>query len=98
MGETFTVSRIELKKLLVALNVSEKNIVDFETAMKKSHKHVNAVAFAGMLMKYGLKQKDVADIMRRVGIDDLVISDILNTLDEERIGETFGRVVELSVE
>lgn len=97
MGNTFIINRINLRKMLVMLQVSEKSIEEFEASLNKAHRHVNAITFANMLQKVGLKQEDIANILRRIGIDDITISNIFNTLDEEKISETFGRIVELNV-
>ena len=97
MGETFTINRLELRKMLISMGVGEKNLAELESTLKKLHRHVNAVAFVGLLQKYGLKQADVANIMRRIGIDDLSITNVLNSLDEQKMSETYGRIVELSI-
>lgn len=98
MGATFIVNRLELKKMLTMLKVGEKSIDELEANLNRLHRHVNAVSFAGMLQKLGLKQGDVTNIFRRIGIDDVSITEIFNSLDEERISETFGKIVVLSVE
>jgi hypothetical protein len=97
MGETFTVNRLELRKTLTLLGASELNIDNLEAELNKMHRHVNAVAFAGLLQKIGIRQDEIINIFRRIGIDDVRITDIMNTLDEEKINEAYGRVVELSI-
>ncbi len=97
MGETFAVNRIELRKMLSLLGVSDKNINSMENTLNRSHKHINAIAFAGMLQRMGLKLDDVKTVFRKIGIDDVTITDILNMFDEDKINETFGKVVELNV-
>ncbi len=66
--------------------------------MEKSHKHVNAIAFVGMLEKLGISSVDIENILRRMGVDDTRIVEIFNALDEEKIEATFGKVAELKVE
>ncbi len=97
MGETFAINRIELKKMLTVLGISDKSINSMESTLNKSHRHVNAIAFSGMLQRMGLRQEDIKNVLRKIGIDDVTITDILNMLDEDKINETFGKVVELSV-
>lgn len=98
MGVSFTVNRIELKRMLTSLGASEKNIDDLIANLNKMHRHANAVAFAGMLQKLGLKTEGIGNILRRIGIDDISISNIFNTLDEEKIKNTYGRIVDISIE
>ncbi len=97
MGNTLAINRIELKKDLAMLGVSSRNIEAMEAALNKRHRHVNAVAFAGMLQKAGLRNGDIKTIFRKIGIDDIAITNTLNLLDEDKIADTFGKVVELSI-
>jgi hypothetical protein len=98
LGTTFTVNRIALKRMLTVLQLSEKSIDELLANLNKQHRHVNAVAFAGMLQRLGLKSESIANVLRRVGIDDITISSIFNMLDEERIKSAYGRIVEIYVE
>jgi ribosomal protein S13 len=97
MGETFVVNRLDLKKMLTMLGMSDKNIDTLEASINKMHRHVDAVTFAGMLQKYGLGAESTKNVLRRLGIDDVTITKILNALDEERISSSYGRVVEVNV-
>ncbi len=98
MASTFTIKRINLKRAMAIAGISEKNSEVVFASLNRMHRHVNAVAFAGMLQKSGAKRKDIENILRRIGIDDVSITSIFNTLDEEKIKSTFGKVVELSVD
>lgn len=98
MGATFTVNRIELKRILTLLGISERSIDELIAELNKMHRHANAVTFAGMLQKAGVKEMDMANVFRRIGIDDITISNIFNTLEEDRIKNAYGRVVDLSIE
>lgn len=95
MGATFTISRIELKRMLTTLGVSERKIDELTAELNKMRRHANAVTFAGMLQKAGLKAEDAANVLRRIGIDDITINNIFNTLEEERIKSAYGKVVDL---
>jgi hypothetical protein len=95
---TFIISRIELERVLTGLGVSTQKIEGLVSALNKMHRHSNAVAFVGMLQKTGLRQPEIANILRRIGIDDVTVTNIFNSLDEERIKSAFGRIVELKVE
>ncbi|MDE1873661.1 MAG: hypothetical protein KGI04_00890 [Candidatus Micrarchaeota archaeon] len=98
MAGTFTISRIELKRMLTTLGVSERSIDGLVAELNKMHRHANAVAFAGMLQKAGLKEGDVANVLRRIGIDDISITSVFDTLEEERIRSAYGRVVDIVLE
>lgn len=98
MAGTFTVNRIELKRMLTMLGVSERSIDDLVADMNKMHRHVNAIAFAGMLQKIGVKGVDVANVLRRIGLDDVTITSIFNMLEEQRIKNAYGKAVDLSIE
>jgi len=98
MGATFTVNRIELKRMLTVLSASERSIEDLLSDLDKMHRHVNIVVFVGMLEKIGLRSEEVSNLLRRVGIDDITVSKIFGVLDEDRIKSAYGRVVEISLE
>jgi hypothetical protein len=95
---TFIISRIDMKRMLTSMGISESSIEGMLSSLNKMHRHVNVVAFVGMLQKLGPKAAEVSNLLRRIGIDDVTITDIFNTLDEEKIKSTFGRVVTLVVE
>ena len=95
MGATFTVNRIALKRMLTVMMLSERSIDELIASLNKMHRHANAVAFAGMLQRLGLKSDSIANVLRRIGIDDITISSIFNVLDEERIKSAYGRSVEI---
>ncbi|MGB9732458.1 MAG: hypothetical protein ACP5P2_00105 [Candidatus Micrarchaeia archaeon] len=97
MGETFTINRIQLRKDLTLLGVSEININALEAELEKKHRHVNAVTFAELLQKAGLKQGEIINLFRRIGVSDVKSIEIMNALDEEKINEAYGRVVELDI-
>jgi hypothetical protein len=87
-----------MKRMLTSMGVSDKSVESLLSSLNKMHRHVNAVAFVGMLQKIGLKQREISNMLRRIGIDDVSITEVFNTLDEERIKSAFGRIVELKVE
>ncbi|MEM0074697.1 MAG: hypothetical protein QXR85_00680 [Candidatus Micrarchaeaceae archaeon] len=97
MGATFTISRQKLQRMLTIIGVSEKTIQELLAELNKQHRHVNAVSFAGMLEKSGLKAEQVVNVLRRIGIDDVTITNVLNMLDEEKIKKEYGRLVYLEL-
>lgn len=98
MGATFTVGRITLKRMLIALGMSERSVDELLAELNKTHRHANAVAFANSLQRLGLKHEDMVNVLRRIGIDDITISSIFNVVDEERIKSAYGRVVEIFIQ
>ncbi len=78
--------------------MSDKNSESILNQLDRMHKHVNVVMFTGMLQNVGLKHNDIMNILRRAGIDDVTISNIFDMLEEERIRNTFGKMIELTVE
>ncbi len=98
MANTYIVDRIRLEKILSAFKVSTKNIDEMLNQINKTHRHINALALVSMLHRYGVKPADAASILRRIGVDDVTITEIFNRVDEQNISETYGKVVELSVD
>lgn len=98
MANTFIINRIKLERILSGFKVNAKNINELLNQINKTHRHVNAVAFVNMLHKYGLRQEEVSNILRRMGFDEVTITEIFNMIDEERISQTYGKIVELWVD
>ncbi len=97
MQNTFVVSKIELKKMITSLGVSDGSVEVFLGKLDKMHMHVDAVSFVGMLGKLGIRNKDISNILRRIGVGDTSISEVFNTLDEEKIEETYGKVARINL-
>ena len=98
MSGTFAINKIEFKRILSSFKVSDKNIDLILTQLDRMHRHVNVIMFTGMLQNMGLKHNDIINMLRRAGIDDVTISNIFDVLDEEKIRNTFGKLIELKVE
>ena len=98
MAGSFAINKIELKRILTAFKVSDRNVDSIIAQLDKMHRHVNAITFTEMLQRVGMSQQDIVNVFRRTGIDDITISNIFDVLEEERIRNTFGKLVELSVE
>ncbi len=92
------ISKLEFKKLLASFKVGEKNIEQIVGQLDKMHSHVNVLMFTDMLLRTGLHQSDVINILRRIGIDDVSVSNVMDAFEEERIKNTFGKIVELTIE
>jgi hypothetical protein len=98
MPGSYSVSRIDLKKMLTALGIGEGAAEELVNKLNKMHRHVNVVFFVDMLEKLGLRQYDINNILRRIGVDDTTVAEVFNVLDEERIKSSFGRLVKLEVD
>ena len=90
--DTFTLSRQELRRILITFGVSEKGITSIIASMEKSHRHINLLSFISMLEKSGLERDAVSNVLRRIGLSDLSIEQALNAIDEQRVSSEIGRV------
>ena len=98
MAGTFAINKIELERILSSFKVSEKNTESILAQLDRMHKHVNVIMFTDMLQNVGLKRNDIVNLLRRAGIDDVTISNIFDVLEEEKIKNTFGKLIELKIE
>lgn len=89
---TYVIRRAELRRILVAFGVSDKNIQGLFGSMDKLHMHVNVIAFAGMLEKIGLDRERIGNILRRLGMDDIIINTVFDMVDEQKISVETGRL------
>ncbi|MCL4411591.1 hypothetical protein M1329_01490 [Candidatus Marsarchaeota archaeon] len=96
--DTFSISRLELRRVLTAYKVSESAIQKLFADMEKAHRHINVVAFAAMLEKAGINRVDMANIFRRIGMDDIMISDAMNMADEQKVLAESGRIYEATID
>ena len=95
--ETYSINRIELRRLLISFGVNEKNIAILLSTMEKMHRHVNIISFVAMLEKINIPREKMVNIFRRFGIDDVTINGVLNAVDEEKIKAETGRLYEVSL-
>lgn len=98
MAGTFALDKLELKRILSSFKVSDANIDSITTQLDKMHKHVNVIMFAEMLQKIGMRQSEIINVLRRAGIDDVTISNVFDSIEENRIRNTYGKLVELSID
>ena len=95
---TFTIARNELRRVLTVFGMNEKSIQALFSGMEKTHRHVNALAFAASLEKFGIDRSRSTDVFRRLGIDDLTINEIFESMDEQRISAETGRLYDAVLE
>lgn len=96
-SNTYTISRMSVRRILLALKVSEKSIEGVISSMEKSHRHINIISFISLLEKAGLERDDIINVMRRIGMDDVMINNVMNMVDEKRITSEIGRVYEADI-
>lgn len=97
-SNTFTITRGELRHVLVAFGVNDKNIQSIFAAMDKSHKHINAIAFASLLEKTGMGRDVMGNVFRRIGMDDIMINNVFNMVDEQKISAETGRLYNAGID
>jgi len=96
--ETFVISRNDLRKALVSLGMGEKGILTLFGVLDKAHKHVNAISFVTTVERMGLDREKSIRLLRRLGMDDVSISNVFRMVDESKINAEIGRVYNAVVE
>jgi hypothetical protein len=96
--DTFTISRNDLRKVLVNMGMSDKNVISLFGVLDKAHKHANAISFVTMLERMGMNREKSTRILRRIGLDDITIEDVMNMVDESKINAEIGRIYEATVD
>jgi uncharacterized protein Smg (DUF494 family) len=89
---TFTISRIEIRHMLLSFGVSEKNIQTALSSMEKTHRHINIIAFISLLEGYGLDKDQITQLLRRIGLDDTRINEAVEMVDEHKIVSEAGKL------
>ncbi|MEM3883557.1 MAG: hypothetical protein QXT94_01315 [Methanothrix sp.] len=95
--DTFTISRQELRRILTIYKVDESSMAKLFSDMEKAHRHVNAIAFAGMLEKINLKRDAIVNVLRRLGMDDVTINSTIDSMDEQKLLAESGRIFEATI-
>ncbi|MCL5679937.1 MAG: hypothetical protein M1465_01165 [Candidatus Marsarchaeota archaeon] len=95
--DTFTISRQELRRILTIYKVDEGSMAKLFSDMEKAHRHINAIAFAGMLEKINLKRDAIVNVLRRLGMDDVLINNTINGMDEQKLLAESGKIFEATI-
>jgi|YelNatPaOPRAMG01_1025707.scaffolds.fasta_scaffold398684_1 hypothetical protein len=95
--DTFTISRQELRRILTIYKVDESSMAKLFSDMEKAHRHINAIAFAGMLEKINLKRDAIVNVLRRIGMDDVAINDTIIGMEEQKLLAESGKVFEATI-
>lgn len=97
-SSTFTISRIELRRVLAAYGMTERKMDEMLSSMEKSHRHVNIVQFIGLMERAGLNRDRIINVFRRMNMDDILIEEVLDMADKSRISAETGRLYEAAVD
>lgn len=95
---TFVISRIELRRMLIAYGITDRNISALFSSMEKAHRHINIIQFVAMLDKAGISRDKISNIFRRLNMSDIMISEVLNMVDESKIVAETGRLYAASID
>lgn len=96
--DTFTITRSDLRQVLVGLGAREKDIANLISLLEKAHRHTNVVVFANMLEKMGIKRDKMANVLRRMGMDDVTITRAFRMVDENKISAETGRIYSATID
>lgn len=96
--DTFVITRMELRQILIVLGLSQKNVSSLLAALDKAHRHTNIIVFANLLEKTGIDRDKTANIFRRLGMDDVTISNAFRMVDENKIIAETGRLYEAVID
>lgn len=96
--DSYSLPRKELKKLLVAYGIDERNIEMMFADMEKKHMHMNVLTFTGILQRSNISRIRIIQILRRLSINDVMISKIMDMLDEEKLIAESGRIYKATID
>jgi hypothetical protein len=94
----FTISRNDLRKALVSIGMEDKTVLSLFNILNRAHRHINAIAFVTTLERMGFSRERSARVLRRVGMDDVVIANVFRMVDESKIDAEIGRVYDATID
>jgi hypothetical protein len=97
-SDTFTIGRNELRKALVSLGMEEKSILMLFNILNKAHRHINAIGLVTALERMGLSREKATRVLRRIGMDDVVIANVFRMVDESKIDAEIGKVYNATID
>ena len=95
---TFALTRTDIRHILLSFSMSDKTIEGLLGNMEKAHRHLNIVTFIAMLDRAGLDRDKISEVLRRFGVDDIVITRSMEMVDENRIMSETGRIYDVTIE
>jgi Fe2+ transport system protein FeoA len=96
--DSFTITRNDLRKALVSLGMEEKSILMLFNILNKAHRHINAIGFVTTLERMGLDREKSVRVLRRMGMDDVIIVNVFRMVDESKIDAEIGKVYNATVD
>ena len=94
---TYIISRLELRHVLVAMGVGEREINQLLGSLDKSHRHTNIIVFVDLLEKFGISRDKMANVLRRMEMDDVTINNVFRMVDESKIRAETGRLYDVEI-
>lgn len=95
---TFTITRLDLRHILTVLGASEHDINSLISALDKTHRHTNIIVFVNLLEKLGIGRDKMANILRRMDMDDVTIRNVFRMVDESKIRAETGRLYDVNID
>lgn len=95
---TFVITRSELRHVLIALGINEREINNLLGSLDRTHRHTNIIVFANLLEKLGIERDKMSNVFRRLGMDDVEIINVFRMVDESKIKAETGRLYEAAID
>jgi hypothetical protein len=96
--DSFTISRNDLRKALVGMGMEEKSILALFNILNKAHRHINVIGFVTTLERIGMGREKSARVLRRMGMNDVVIANVFRMVDESKIDAEIGKVYNATID
>jgi hypothetical protein len=87
----------EFRKELLKLGLDEARVNEVIQTFDKNHKHLSAVNFILILMRYGIPREKIENFLKMSGIDDATLLRLFMEVDETK-AQVSGRLYEIELE
>jgi hypothetical protein len=87
----------DFRKQLLKLGLDEERVNELIQTFDKNHKHLSAINFILILMRYGIPKEKIENFLKMNGIDDATLLRLFIEVDETKAGIS-GRVYEIELE
>jgi SOS response regulatory protein OraA/RecX len=88
----------DFRKQLLKLGLDEERVNELIQTFDKNHKHISAINFILILMRYGIPKEKIENFLKMNGIDDATILRLFIEVDEAKAEVSSGRVYEIELE
>lgn len=88
----------EFRKELLKLGLDEGRVNEVIQTFDKNHKHLSAVNFILILMRYGIPKEKIENFLKMNGVDDATLLRLFIEVDELKARRSSGRVYEIKLE